>query len=362
METRPAIDTDLPPVRQVPVTPGRSVSDLLSAMQKTGFQGRALARVADVWERMIRDPDCTILLGYAASLSTTGQYEIINWLVENHYVDVLVGTGANLSEDIVDAMGRPYRQIDLGADDRQLFREGLNRYYDLVGREDDYLRMTELITEFYRSIADEKVEPRSSAELLHAFGKWLDGRNVSRAIVAAAARSGVPVFCPAIQDSPYGDAALILRAEGKRVRVDAFEDYEQFMRLSIDAKATGVIYIGGGVPKDVVQLFAVTADLLFPDRRVPGRDDGRLRVGDSQTYYPHRYALQITTDSPQWGGLSGCTFDEAVSWGKEDPEGHYAQCYCDATIALPIVTQALAERLDGFRRPPRIRWAESGST
>ncbi len=348
-------DADLPPVEPVRVTPGRSLGELLAAMGRTGFQARSLARSAEVLERMIRDPDCTILLGYAGSLSTTGQYEIVDWLVENHYVDIVVATGANLSEDIVDAMGRPYHQIPLGGDDRALFEQGMNRYYDLVGLDTDYLEMTEMIADFYQSIADDR-PATSSARLLREFGHWLDERGISRAIVATAARAGVPVFCPAIQDSPYGDAALILRARGKRLVLDAFLDYEEFMRLSTGVKSTGVLYIGGGVPKDVVQLFAATADLLFPQRSVPGRGRGRTRHDDGEMYYPHRYAVQVTTDSPQWGGLSGCTFDEAVSWGKEDPAGDYVQCYCDATIALPILSQALAERLGDFSRRPAIAW------
>ena len=356
VDPTPRPNQDLPPVEPVRVEPGRSADGLLRAMGRTGFQGRSLARAADVWERMIRDPDCVILLGYAGSLSTTGQYEIIDWLIENHYIDVLVGTGANLSEDICDAMGRPYRQAPLPADDEALFQQGFNRYHDVLGHENDYLEMTELIAEFYQSIDDDRLLATSSARLLSEFGWWLDRRGVRRSIVAVAARSGVPVFCPAIQDSPYGDAALIARARGKRIGVDGFGDYEEFMRLSIGIEATGVVYLGGGVPKDYIQLFAVTADLLFVDRQVPGRAAGKIRHDDSETYYPHRYAVQITTDSPQWGGLSGCTFDEAVSWGKEQPGGDYAQCYCDATIALPLLSQVLAERLDGFERPAKLRW------
>jgi deoxyhypusine synthase len=106
-----------------------------------------------------------------------------------------------------------------------------------------------------------------------------------------------------------------------------------------------VIYIGGGVPKDFIQLFAVTGDLLYTDRKIPGRRNAHTRKQTNETYYPHKYAIQVTSDSPQWGGLSGCTFEEAVSWGKEDPSGKFIQCYCDATIALPIISHALAERV-----------------
>jgi deoxyhypusine synthase len=185
---------------------------------------------------------------------------------------------------------------------------------------------------------------------LHAFGKWLLKKRVN-SIVATAAKHNVPVFCPAIVDSPYGDAALVAESRGFSLVVDGVRDYTEFMRLGTHVQETGVIYIGGGVPKDFIQLFAVTGNLLYENRRVPNRPGGIRRPAyKEETYYPHRYAVQITTDSPQWGGLSGCTFEEAVTWGKETLKGEFVQCYCDATIALPIVSQALAERVKKRRR------------
>ncbi len=334
-------------VQQVHVKKNRSVSDLLKAMSNTGFQGKSLAVCADTLEKMFRDKSTTVLLGYAGSLSTTGQYEIINWLIENGYIDILVGTGANLSEDIVDAMGRHYVQGSHRADDVALFEKGYNRYYDVYGREDDYLEMTELIAGFMMGL--EPNRGYSSCEFLHKFGVWL-GKKKIRSIVSTAAKHKVPVFCPAIIDSPYGDAALIAKSKGFDLVLDGVKDYVEFMQLSEQVKNTGVVYIGGGVPKDFIQLFAVTADLLYDDMKVPNRRGAKQREGTNETYYPHKYAVQITTDSPQWGGLSGCTFDEAVSWGKEDPAGAYAQCYCDATIALPILSQALAQRMTAKRK------------
>ena len=151
-------------------------------------------------------------------------------------------------------------------------------------------------------------------------------------------------------DSPYGDAALIAKSKGFDLSIDAVKDYTEFMSMGEEVKDTGVIYIGGGVPKDFIQLFAVTGDLLYQDRRVPHREKGITREGTKGTYYPHKYAVQITTDSPQWGGLSGCTFEEAISWGKESPQGKLVQCYCDATIALPIISHSLAERIKVKRK------------
>nr|NIP37583.1 deoxyhypusine synthase [Candidatus Dadabacteria bacterium]NIS07313.1 deoxyhypusine synthase [Candidatus Dadabacteria bacterium]NIY20951.1 deoxyhypusine synthase [Candidatus Dadabacteria bacterium] len=183
----------------------KSVSELLNQMGNTGFQGKSLARVVDVYEDMINDKDATILFGYTGSLSTTGQWKIINWLIENRYIDILIPTGANISEDLVDAMGMGYWQGNVNEDDELLFSEGVNRYYDVYGKESDYLEMTEFIADFIMTLEDGY--KYSSREFLKLFGNWLLDRDI-KSIVAAAAKYNVPIFCPAIADSPYGDAAL----------------------------------------------------------------------------------------------------------------------------------------------------------
>jgi deoxyhypusine synthase len=339
-------------VKAIEVRPRKSISNLLIDMSKTGFQGRSLARVVEVLDKMITDKKITVMLGYAGSLSTTGQWRIINWLIERGYVDVLVSTGANISEDIVEAMGKAYYQGSHVVDNIKVFRDGYNRYYDVYGNEKDYMKMTTLITDFMVTL-DEN-HKYSSREFLMLLGKWLLKKKIP-SIVATAAKHNVPVFCPAIVDSPYGDAALVADARGFKLMIDAVKDYVEFMSLARHVNETAVIYIGGGVPKDFLQLFAVTSDLLYLDREIPGRKGGVQRPGDDdETYYPHSYAVQITSDSPQWGGLSGCTFEEAITWGKESQKGDFVQCYCDATIALPIVSHALAERIKGKRKGKQL--------
>lgn len=332
----------------------KSVSKLLDEMADTGFQGRKLGELVQVWEKMIKDRSLTILFGYAGSLSTTGQWKMINWLIENRYIDILVGTGANLSEDIVEAMGHSYWKGNYMADDVDLLTTNINRYYDVYGLETDYMDMTELIADFYVKHL-ENGRSYSSREVFYLFGNWLWKKGI-KSIVATAAKYKVPVFCPAIVDSPYGDAGLIAKSKGFNLVLDNMKDYVEFMQLGERVKDTGVIYIGGGVPKDFIQLFAVTANLLYPEREIPGKKGKISRLKSEtgkklvETYYPHKYALQITTDAPQWGGLSGCTFEEATSWGKEKVGAPKVQCFCDATIALPIVTHALKERIKKKRK------------
>jgi deoxyhypusine synthase len=325
----------------------KSVSELLDAMAETGFQGKKLGQAVQLFEIMVRDRNLMVCFGYAASLSVPGQWKMVNWLIEQRYIDVLVPTGANISEDIQEAMGKKYWIGSHLESDAKLFREGVNRYYDVYGREDDYLKMTELIAKFIITL--DREYKYSSQEFLYLFGKWLWKKGI-KSIVATAAHFGVPIFCPAIMDSPFGDACLIAESKGFHLTIDATKDYVEFMKLAERTKDTGVVYIGGGVPKDFIQLLAVTADLLYKDRKIPNRTKVQTRKGTNETYYPHKYALQITTDSPQWGSLSGCTLEEAISWGKTTKPDSNVTCYCDATIALPLVTHALNEKRGGKKR------------
>jgi deoxyhypusine synthase len=334
----------------------KSVSELLVEMSNTAYQGRKLGEAVEVWEAMLKEKDLAIIMGFSGSMSTAGQWKIINWLIENRYIDVLVSTGANISEDIVEAMGLSYWQGFHQVNDQELLEADVNRYYDVYGKETDYREMELLLTESLMTV--KKDFPYTSAELLHLLGKYMNKKHV-KSIIAAAAANNVPVFCPAITDSAYGETFLMAKNQGHRIMLDQVREFDQFVGIGEKTKEVGVIYIGGGVPKDFTQLLAISVSPKTMDEGVPGRK-GHLRKGIKEYYYPHRYAIQITTDSPQWGGLSGCTLEEAISWGKIDEKGKRAVCYCDATIALPLITHALNERVRTKRKAPDFSWLFKG--
>jgi deoxyhypusine synthase len=334
----------------------KSVSELLAEMSNTAYQGRKLGEAVEVWEAMLKEKDLAIIMGFSGSMSTAGQWKIINWLIENRYIDVLVSTGANISEDIVEAMGLSYWQGSHQVNDQELLEADVNRYYDVYGKETDYREMELLLTESLMTV--KKDFPYTSAELLHLLGKYMNKKNV-KSIIAAAAANNVPVFCPAITDSAYGETFLMAKNQGHRIMLDQVREFDQFVGIGEKTKEVGVIYIGGGVPKDFTQLLAISVSPKTMDEGVPGRK-GHLRKGIKEYYYPHRYAIQITTDSPQWGGLSGCTLEEAISWGKIDEKGKRAVCYCDATIALPLIVHALNERVKTKRKAPDFSWLFKG--
>ena len=330
----------------------RTVSQLLADMAKTAFQGRRLGEAVEVWEEMLREENLTIILGLAGSLSVAGQWKIINWLIKKRFIDVLVSTGANISEDIVEAMGFCYWQGNPNVDDVELLKSDINRYYDVYGLETDYRKMEELLAEFISKLDPDY--PYSSMEFLYELGKWLSSKEI-KSIVATAAEHKVPVFCPAIADSAYGEAFLLAKSRGYNLVIDGMKDFYQFMSIGEKTGDVAVIYIGGGVPKDFTQLLAVSLSLKMKDRKIPERK-GFARDATGEYYYPHKYAIQITTDSPHWGGLSGCTLEEAVSWGKISNEGKKVTCYCDATIALPLIAHALNERVNFKRKAPDFSW------
>lgn len=321
---------------------GRSFKDFLRDLADTAYQGRALGEVYKIITDMLRDPDVTIFLGLAGSMSTAGMWKIIKWFIEKRYVDVLVSTGANISEDIYEAMGFSYYKGSPNVDDYELYKYKIDRFYDVFADELAYRKMENLIKEFIYTLP--KGAQYSTAEFLYLFGRHLNSKGID-CIVSAAYRAGVPVFSPALVDSGYGIATVIaIREKGHRIVLDMVKDFDQIVEIGRRSKKLAAIYIGGGVPKDYVNLVTVAQTLL-----------DILERGE-EGYKPLEYAVQITTDAPQWGGLSGATLEEAVSWGKVSYKAKKRVVYVDATIALPLITQALYE--EGIERPakPDLSW------
>jgi deoxyhypusine synthase len=324
------------PVRTIEV--GRkSISRLLDEMAQTGFQGKKLGEVAKIWTEMTRRKGLTIFMGLTGSLSTTGQWKIIRWLIEKRYIDVLVSTGANISEDLLEAIGYGYYQGTWLANDEELLRLKIDRFYDVYADEYQYRKLEDLILKFASGLDDKLVY--STREFLSLFGEYQSKKGI-RSITAAAYERKVPVYSPALIDSGYGVALSLLKRRGKLIRLDQTKDMEELAKIAEKTRRTGVVYLGGGVPKDTIQLATIIKSLV--------------KGGEEET--PHDYAIQITADSPQWGGLSGCTLEEAVSWGKISSDARKATLYCDITLALPIIAHAMNERVQRRVDPPDLRW------
>ncbi len=304
----------------------RSIHELLLAMNDISFQGRALGEAYRILIDMFNDPENTIFLGLAGSMSTAGMWKIIKWLVEERYVDVVVSTGAIISEDIYEAMGFKYYKVHPCIDDAMLLERKYDRFYDTVANELDYRKMEGLIREFVETLPEGVY---STPEFLYEFGKFLNEKGID-SIVAAAYRAKVPVFSPALVDSGYGMGLLLAYRSGKHIVLDMVKDFYQLVEIGRHSKKVSAIYIGGGVPKDYVNLMTVAQTLI-----------AEYEEGRHDYYKGFEYIVQFTTDMPQWGGLSGATLEEAVSWGKVSPHAKKRTVHVDATIALPIIAHGL---------------------
>ncbi|MDG6258083.1 MAG: deoxyhypusine synthase [Methanomicrobiaceae archaeon] len=310
-----------PTIPVQPVRPEADISRLLEGMSRTGFQGRKLGESLDIWSRMIEDDGCTIMLGLSGAMVPAGMQRCLIELVRRRYVDVIVSTGANIFHDTCEHLGVRHYRGHHHVDDRQLFECGIDRIYDVFAFEEQFREIDAYIADFSRSIAP---FAGSSRAFIRKLGNYLlDAAPGKESLVAECARQDVPLFIPALCDSSIGIGLVIARRKGIDVNVDQIADTDEITRIVERATRTGVIYIGGGVPKNFIQQTQVIASL------------------HEQNCGGHAYAIQYTTDAPHWGGLSGCTFEEAISWGKEAPFCPNVQCFCDATIALPLITSGL---------------------
>jgi deoxyhypusine synthase len=257
-----------------------------------------------------------------------------------------VSTGANMYHDFVEAFGEHHYVGSSEADDTLLRKEGIDRIYDTFANEEKFGIVENMVIYFADKLADEKIGNISSRRFLHGLGEVIDDKAPSEdkkdSIIWNCWKNGVPIFVPAFNDSSLGLAVTehyiqFLKKGESPLIIDQIKDNYEILNIKRAASKTGVIYIGGGVPKNYVQQTA------FLERH--------FGIPDSE----HDYGFQITTDSPQWGGLSGCTFMEGISWGKEKPGGKYATCYCDATIAFPLIVKATLERCRNLDKRRRLK-------
>ncbi len=310
-----------PPTEPFTVNPDDSVADVLNKMRKISFQGRSLGQAFDIWQQMLADR-CTIWLGLSGAMTAGGFRNIVSYLIKNRMIDVLVSTGANLFHDIYESLGSPHFLGDPAEDDLKLREAHLDRVYDTYLDEDIFRVIDRWILDWAHTELENR--PYTSREFLYEIGRSLSGIAKEDGILTSAYRAGVPIYCPAIADSSFG---IALAGRKKKIlppfQFNLIRDVEETAMIFEFSAETGVIYIGGGTPKNFIQQSAVIVD----------RED----------YFGHKYALQITADAAHWGGLSGCTFSEAKSWGKIHPRARMTSVRADATIAFPILATGVAD-------------------
>jgi deoxyhypusine synthase len=325
-----------------------NVVALVDDMEHMAFSSRDLNRAASIYERMLRDKDCGVILCLAGSLISAGLKQIFIDLIRNNMVDAVVSTGANIvDQDFFEGLGfRHWIAEDLlkqGTEDSMLRELMIDRIYDTLIDEEE-LRVCDETTHQIANSLDPR--PYSSREFIRAMGTYLDanGKTPEKGgvdtIVYAAYQKDVPIFCPAFSDCSAGFGLVAhqhARQDKPKVSIDSAKDFYEITQLKIANPTTGLLMIGGGVPKNFAQDIVVAADILGTEAPM------------------HKYAVQITVADVRDGALSSSTLKEASSWGKVDTTFEQ-MVYSEATLALPLIAGYAYHKQAQEARPER-RWA-----
>jgi deoxyhypusine synthase len=309
------------PIEPFVVDAGLTAVQMLARMERISFQGRNLATAHRIWQRMLQD-DVTIFLGMAGALSAGGLRMIVAHLIQNRYVDCLVSTGANLYHDLHETRGQHHYIGSPHANDAALADERIDRVYDTYASEEEFCTNDVWIADFACTLESRAY---TSREFLHLLGGHLWKTTGRDGILTSAFRANVPIFCPAIADSSLGMG--LSQARQKKAGagyIDTIGDVVESANVIIRRPRTASVVLGGGTPKNFINQASVQAEFF------------------SDQVHGHSYALQVVTDVPHFGGLSGSTLEEAESWGKLATDSPRVTVHADATIALPLLANALA--------------------
>lgn len=322
--------------------------DLVQAMGRTAFGGRRLGEALDVLTEMARTPACFKVMSISGAMTVAKQGKIVSDLIDRGVVDAVVATGALVTHGLTESFGNVHYAVPHDANDEELFDKGYNRIYDTLEMEANLNDLAEIIA----GIMDrqQRTDPWCSSAICRAIGEELDRRDEGPGILRSAYRRGVPVYIPAFTDSEMG-LDLVTWAMARQRGADGeaadcfnhvpsynpFLDLQDYAQRAIAADTLGIFTIGGGVPRNWAQQVGPYADITA------------RRLGISLPEIKFKYAVRICPEPDHWGGLSGCSYSEGVSWGKFIPQsegGRHSEVHADATTVLPLLAKALFENLE----------------
>jgi len=298
-----------------------NVVPLVDSMENMAFTARDLNRAANIYDMMLKDKNCGIILTLAGSLFSSGLKKVVYDMIMNNMVDAIVSTGAIIvDQDFFEALGFKHYKGTKWVDDNEMRDLHIDRIYDTFIDEDELRICDDTCAKIFDSM---EAKPYSSREFLWEFGRYLDnngGPKVDDSVVWAAYKKNVPIFVPAFSDCSAGFGFVVHQTQNpdNHVSLDSAKDFLELTKIKLASNETGILMIGGGVPKNFTQDIVVAADILQEDSTM------------------HKYAVQITVADERDGALSGSTLKEASSWGKV--ETTYEQMvYSEATIAMPLI-------------------------
>lgn len=318
-----------------------STSSVLEAMADMTTGARDMGKACEVLHEMFTDTECSVVLSLSGVASVGKLDLIIADLLDAGYIQAIVSTGAIITHGCSFEMGGKMYKVDpegiTQGDDTKMYNEGYNRVFDTVELEKSLEKTGDVVRECLRSMDYEF----SSAALHREMGELLNAHHSDQdGLLHAAARNGVPIFVPSFTDSEIGlSVARHYHDTGKNEpRFDPFLDLEEYAEICHEAPRLGILTLGGGVPRNWAQQIGPYFDELEAEDLVPKRDKP-VRF---------QYGVRICPEFTRWGGLSGCTYSEGISWGKFIPEaagGMFAEVYCDYTATFPLIIAGVFERL-----------------
>ncbi len=308
---------------------------LIEAMSRMSFSARELASASMIFDRMVSDPDATIVLALAGSTSAGGCMNVYSDMIRYNMIDAVVSTGASVVDmDFFEAIGFKHFKGGADIDDAVLRGAYVDRIYDTFIDENQLQECDSTI----KKIADElRPGAYSSRQFIKEMGKYLVSNSKKKnSLIQCAYENKVPIFCPAFSDSSAGFGLVQHQTQrpSGHVSIDSVKDFRELTQIKINASDTGLLIIGGGVPKNFIQDVVICAEVL--GKEVP----------------MHKYAIQITVADVRDGACSSSTLKEARSWGKVD-SGNDQMVFCEGTIAVPILASYAYHRGNWKNRPRR---------
>jgi deoxyhypusine synthase len=333
-----------------------SFSDMLAAMSDTAFSGRSAGEASRILTNMFSDAECGVVMTISGAMTVAKQGKMVCDLIDRGCVQAIVATGALIAHGLTESIGLTHYRADPNQSDEDLFEKGYNRIYDTLEMEANLNDLSKMVEDVLR-----EEHPEGGVWCSHTFcraiGKRLSERNLGTGILRSAYEKDVPVFIPAFTDSELGldfstwaiQATLKNMSDEERKRVsqadalqmapsfNPFLDLFEYAQRVKRHKNLGIFTIGGGVPRNWAQQVGPFIDITND------------RCGTDFVPPRFRYGVRICPEPVHWGGLSGCTYSEGVSWGKffsPADGGQFAEVYSDATVILPLLIKAVFERLD----------------
>ena len=322
------------PIEHFDITKHDTIA-MVQAMSKMAYSARDLARASDIYDRMLADKDCSVILCLAGSLFSAGLKKVVLDMVANNMVDAIVSTGANIvDQDFFEALGFKHYKGSKYVDDKALRAARVDRIYDTFIDEDELGVSDNTLSQIAGTL---KPRPYSSREFIEEMGKYLvKNAKIKDSIVLSAYKKGVPIFVPAFSDCSAGFGLLHHQWHNpeEHVSIDSAKDFLELVRCKLAVKETGLLMIGGGVPKNFAQDVTVGPEMLGLETTM------------------HKYAVQITVADERDGALSGSTLREACTWGKVDVLDEQ-MVYSEATLAFPILAAYAYHKGSWKSRKPR---------